>query len=157
MRDAEKVRFLDTPISQAGLFGRNCGGVCAAVLHSKEADGGHQTHASTCSERQPSSAEAAAPICSTPREAPCDSSSGPSLLYDSQTLFPPTRTCGHTPLVFPHVLKQRVRSDDHPRQGDPLFGSHHTNSPGKTATGLQGFLPPATGSFSSHSSPTPGT
>ncbi|KAL0157383.1 hypothetical protein M9458_048629, partial [Cirrhinus mrigala] len=38
-------------------------------------------------------------------------------LYDGQTLFPPTRTCGHTPLVFPHVLKQRVRSDVPPRQG----------------------------------------
>ncbi|KAL0157390.1 hypothetical protein M9458_048636, partial [Cirrhinus mrigala] len=32
-----------------------------------------------------------------------------------------------------------------PVRGDPLFGSHHTNSPGKTASGLWGFLPPATG------------
>ncbi|KAI2657222.1 Transposon Ty3-G Gag-Pol polyprotein [Labeo rohita] len=75
------------------------------------------------------------------------------------TLFPSTRTCVGTPLMFPHVLKQQIRSDDLPRQEDPLFGSHLMNLPSRTASGPLGFLPPATGCFalSSHSSPTPGT
>ncbi|KAL0201385.1 hypothetical protein M9458_004572, partial [Cirrhinus mrigala] len=54
---------------------------------------------------------------------------------DGRTLFSLTRTCVSTPLVFPHVLKQRVCSDDLPRQGDPLVGSHQTNFLGKTDSG----------------------
>ncbi|KAI2644936.1 Inactive tyrosine-protein kinase 7 [Labeo rohita] len=43
------------------------------------------------------------------------------------------------------------------QEGNPLLSSYCTNLPGKTASGLRGFLPPPTGRFSSHSSPTPGT
>ncbi|KAL0151366.1 hypothetical protein M9458_053360 [Cirrhinus mrigala] len=55
--------------------------------------------------------------------------------------------------------RDRVRSDDLPRQGDPLVSSHLTNSPSRTASGPWGLLPPATGRFAlcSHSSPTPDT
>ncbi|KAL0177681.1 hypothetical protein M9458_026575, partial [Cirrhinus mrigala] len=108
MRDAEKVRFLDAPNSQAGLFGETMEEFAQQFSTVKKQTEAIKHPASTCSERQPSSAEAASPTC---------------------------------PI----------------RQGDPLFGSHQTNSLGKTASGLRGFLPPATGRFSSHSSPTPGT
>ncbi|KAI2654607.1 ORF V: Enzymatic polyprotein [Labeo rohita] len=235
MRDAEKVRFLDAPISQA------------------EADGGHQAHpASACGELQPSSAEAATPACSAPREAAYESSSGPATcrscsctrpavqlvgrwhrqlvlrplrtlarlrsgpetgrpgrrdrltcpdphltrgraldsasnrlsapgqtattwsikeqflpslgvthstsdpLLDGRVLCPPSRTCGHTPTVFPHVLKHRACSDDFPSRGNPLVSSHGTNLLGVAASGSQGFLSPATHCPPSHTTPIPG-
>ncbi|KAI2660195.1 hypothetical protein H4Q32_025915 [Labeo rohita] len=74
-------------------------------------------------------------------------------LHDGRMLFPPFRTCGHTPTVFPHVLRQQAHSDDFPSQGNPLLSSHGTNSLGKTASGLRGFSPPATRRFPSHSAP----
>ncbi|KAI2643795.1 hypothetical protein H4Q32_029973 [Labeo rohita] len=61
-------------------------------------------------------------------------------LHDDRMLCCLVRTCGHTP----HVLKQRVRSDESSLQGNPLFSSHGTNPPGKAASGLRGFSPPAT-------------
>ncbi|KAI2647961.1 ORF V: Enzymatic polyprotein [Labeo rohita] len=72
-------------------------------------------------------------------------------------LYPPFRTCGHTPTVFPHVLRQRAHSDDFPSQGNPLLSSHGTNSLGKTASGLRGFSPLATRRFPSHGAPILGT
>ncbi|KAL0179745.1 hypothetical protein M9458_025187, partial [Cirrhinus mrigala] len=188
MRDAEKVCFLDAPISQAGLFGETVKEVAQQLSTVKK-----QTEAIkhilplTCSEHQPSSAEAAAPTCSIAAQAPPQAGPAGKVappahpqatknphgqpgegglfdlsrstldegtsagfnpisavwhladghhmvnkraisffsghysqsfrrvypLSDGRTLFPPTRTCGHTTPVFPHVLKQRVRSDDH--------------------------------------------
>ncbi|KAL0161609.1 hypothetical protein M9458_045334 [Cirrhinus mrigala] len=74
-------------------------------------------------------------------------------LHDGRILCPPFRTCGHTPPVFPHVLRQRARSDDSSPQGNPLVSSHGTNPPGKTASGLRGFSPLATRRFPSHGAP----
>ncbi|KAL0151374.1 hypothetical protein M9458_053368, partial [Cirrhinus mrigala] len=78
-------------------------------------------------------------------------------LHDGRMLCPPFRTCGHTPPVFPHVLRQRAHSDDSSPQGNPLVSSHGTNPPGKTASGLRGFSPPATHRFPSHGVPILGT
>ncbi len=44
MRESDKHRFLDSPISQAGLFGP--GGLCPTVLRRTEADGGVSSKAS---------------------------------------------------------------------------------------------------------------
>ncbi|KAI2657489.1 Transposon Ty3-G Gag-Pol polyprotein [Labeo rohita] len=78
-------------------------------------------------------------------------------LHNGRKLCSLVRTCGHTPPLFPHVLKQQVRSDDSSSQGNPLLSSHGTNPPGKTASGLWGFSPPATRRFPSHGAPILGT
>ncbi len=39
MKDVDKARFLDAPISQAGLFGRHRRGLCPAVLSSHTCPG----------------------------------------------------------------------------------------------------------------------
>ncbi|KAL0153391.1 hypothetical protein M9458_051310 [Cirrhinus mrigala] len=78
-------------------------------------------------------------------------------LHDGRILCPPFRTCGHTPPVCPHVLRQRARSDDSSPQGNPLVSSHGMNPPGKTASGLRGFSPPATRRFPSYGAPILGT
>ncbi|KAL0196766.1 hypothetical protein M9458_005306, partial [Cirrhinus mrigala] len=221
MRDAEKVRFLDAPISQAGLFGETV---------EEFAQQGHQTHpASACSERPapPKQQPPPAPHRGRPHNLlvlQLDPPNGPVLvgrllrtlvrlqsipetsspgkrdrltcpgphstrgralysaptpttwsikeqfpsslgimystsdpLHDGRMLYPSFRTCGHTPPVFPHVLRQRARSDDSPSQRNPLLSSHGMNSLGKTASGLRGFSPPATCRFPSHDAPILGT
>ncbi|KAI2661194.1 hypothetical protein H4Q32_006732 [Labeo rohita] len=77
-------------------------------------------------------------------------------LLDGRVLCPPSRTCGHTPTVFPHVLKHRACSDDFPSRGNPLVSSHGTNLLGVAASGSRGFLSPATHCPPSHTTPIPG-
>ncbi|KAL0176031.1 hypothetical protein M9458_028361, partial [Cirrhinus mrigala] len=196
MLDAEKVRFLDAPISQAGLHGETVKEFVQQFSTVKK-----QTEAIKHILSQCVASASPAPPRQQPPPAPhrgrplreqlrprrklilqLDPPNGPALAgrlqrtlvrlqsipetgspgkEDRLTGPGPHSTSGratwqmattcHTPLVFPHVPKQRVRSDGPPCQGDPLFGSHHTNSLGKTASDLRGFLPPDTGRFSSHS------
>ncbi|KAI2668937.1 ORF V: Enzymatic polyprotein [Labeo rohita] len=73
-----------------------------------------------------------------------------------RVLCPPSRTCGHTPTVFPHVLKHRACSDDFPPRGNPLVSFHGTNLLGVAASGSRGFLSPATHCPPSHTTPIPG-
>ncbi|KAL0163564.1 hypothetical protein M9458_039317, partial [Cirrhinus mrigala] len=54
-------------------------------------------------------------------------------------------------------MRQRAHSDDSSPQGNPLVSSHGTIPPGKTASGLRGFSPPATRRFPSHGAPILGT
>ncbi|KAL0155307.1 hypothetical protein M9458_050250, partial [Cirrhinus mrigala] len=72
------------------------------------------------------------------------------------TTWSKKETCIGTPLVFPHVLKHRIHSDDLPGLEEPLTGSCQTSSVSKTPSG-RGFSPPATGCFvpTSHNPPTP--
>ncbi|KAI2647955.1 Transposon Ty3-G Gag-Pol polyprotein [Labeo rohita] len=77
-------------------------------------------------------------------------------LLDGRVLCPPSRACGHTPTVFPHVLKHRACSDDFPSRGNPLVSSHGTNLLGVAASGSRGFLSPATHCPPSHTTPIPG-
>ncbi|KAL0152253.1 hypothetical protein M9458_051976 [Cirrhinus mrigala] len=46
-------------------------------------------------------------------------------LHDGRTPCSLVRTCGHTPHVFPHVLKQQVHSDDSSLQGSSAQLSRH--------------------------------
>ncbi|KAL0161148.1 hypothetical protein M9458_044873, partial [Cirrhinus mrigala] len=80
MRDAEKVCFLDAPISQVGLFGDIVEEFAQQFSTVKK-----QTEtikhilprrAASASPAQPP--KPAASTCSEPREAPCQDSSGPS-------------------------------------------------------------------------------
>ncbi len=69
MRESDKHRFLDSPISQAGLFG---GGLCPTVLRRTEADGGVSSHpapAVRCCLHP--TAGCSPSVCSSPRVPSC--------------------------------------------------------------------------------------
>ncbi len=69
MRESDKHRFLDSPISQAGLFG---GGLCPTVLRRTEADGGVSSHpapAVRCCLHP--TAGCSPSVCSSPRAPSC--------------------------------------------------------------------------------------
>ncbi|KAL0187588.1 hypothetical protein M9458_014687, partial [Cirrhinus mrigala] len=144
MRDAEKVRFLDTPISQASLFGETVEEFARQfstvkqqteaikhILPRRAADGHHMVNKRAIS-----------------------SFSGRYV----QHFRPSTRrTCGHTEPVFPHVPAQQARSIDSPSQRNPLSSFHSLISLDKTIGGVRGFLPPATRLCPSHQAPILGT
>ncbi|KAI2661975.1 hypothetical protein H4Q32_007693 [Labeo rohita] len=230
MRDAEKVRFLDAPISQAGLFGETVEEFALqfstvkkqteAIKHilprrvasSSPAPPRQQPPPAPCRGRPPTRA-AQDPRPAGPAAAPAPRSSsrrkvapsararplrtlvlrplrtlarlrsgpetgrpgrrdrltcpdphstrGRALDSASNRLSAPgqtatTWTCGHTPTVFPHVLKHRACSDDFPSRGNPLVSSHGTNLLGAAASGSRGFLSPATHCPPSHTTPIPG-
>ncbi|KAI2644460.1 Protein P [Labeo rohita] len=71
MRDAKKARFLDAPISQAGLFGETVEEFAQQFSTVKQ-----QTEA--IRHILPSSADAATSACPPPRETPYEGSSGPA-------------------------------------------------------------------------------
>ncbi|KAL0195616.1 hypothetical protein M9458_009188, partial [Cirrhinus mrigala] len=73
----------------------------------------------------------------------------------SQHLRPSTRWSDTVSSI--QDMRQRARSDDSSPQGNPLLSSHGMNPPGKTASGLRGFSPPATCRFPSHGAPILGT
>ncbi len=72
MRESDKHRFLDSPISQAGLFRRSGGGLCPTVLRRTEADGGVSSHpapAVRCCLHP--TAGCSPSVCSSPRAPSC--------------------------------------------------------------------------------------
>ncbi|KAL0173928.1 hypothetical protein M9458_029896, partial [Cirrhinus mrigala] len=206
MRDAGKVRFLDAPISQAGLFGETTEAIKhiqprraastspappkqqpppalrrgrpltrAAQAPQPAGPAARPAQRSSSGHKEPSSGfkaeEGSLDLGRALGSAPTRLSATWSIkeqfpsslgithstsdpLHDGRILCSPFRTCGHTPPVFPHVLRQRARSDDSSSQGNPLFS---TNPPGKTASGLRGFSPLATRHFPSHGAPILGT
>ncbi|KAI2653744.1 ORF V: Enzymatic polyprotein [Labeo rohita] len=189
MRDAEKVRFLDAPISQAGLFGETVEEFALqfstvkkqteAIKHILPRRVASSSPAPPRQQPPPAPRRGRPPTraAQDPRPAGDErwirlpttwsikeqflsslgvthSTSDP--LLDGLVLCPPSRTCGHTPTVFPHVLKHRACSDDFPSRGNPLVSSHGTNLLGVAASGSRGFLSPATHCPPSHTSPIPG-
>ncbi|KAL0173947.1 hypothetical protein M9458_029915, partial [Cirrhinus mrigala] len=132
MRDAKKVCFLDATISQAGLFGETVEKFAHQFSTVKK-----QTEA--IKHILPRRVASASPAPPRQQPPPAPRHKEPSSGFTTEggsfdlsgstlddpaddhstdghhmTLFSSTRTCGCTPLVFPHVLKQRVCSDDPP-------------------------------------------
>ncbi|KAL0152056.1 hypothetical protein M9458_052640, partial [Cirrhinus mrigala] len=76
-----------------------------------------------------------------------------TVMLTQRSLREVVRTASTTP-VPPYALKQRARSEDLPSRADHLHSSFGSDSLGKTAIVVRGFLPPATHCFPSEGTPT---
>ncbi|KAL0172912.1 hypothetical protein M9458_033223, partial [Cirrhinus mrigala] len=178
MQDAEKVRFLDAPISQASLFGEAMEDFAQQFSTVKKQTEAikhilpwRATSASPAPpKQQPRLLRAeGSPLREQlrPRNLPVlqlDPPNGPALVerWHRQLVLRPQRTLVRlrsTPEMGSLGKRDRLTCgrrpshDDSSPQGNSLVSSHGTNPPGKTASGLQGFSPPATRRFPSHGAP----
>ncbi|KAL0163691.1 hypothetical protein M9458_039444, partial [Cirrhinus mrigala] len=171
MRDAEKARFLDAPISQTGLFGETVEEFAQQFSTVKQQTEAIKhilpRRAASAGPAQPTQQPPPVPRWLRPRNLPVlqpDPPNGPVLVgrplrtHVRLRSVPETGSPGKgTTPVPPYALKQQARSDDLPSRADHLHSSHGSDSLGRAASVVRGFSPPATHCFPSDGTHTLGT